>query len=136
MIATAATSEPAKAKINKTTAGSTLEIAEGFDRAWRRVGLGLDRVGFTVEDRDRVQGVYFVRYVDQNADAKNKDAGGSFLSRLFNNSDDKKNSAQRYRIVVKATGNSSLVSVQDNLGKPDTSSTADKILALLSDQLK
>ena len=43
---------------------STVEVDEGFDRAWRRVGLALDRVGFTVEDRDRVNGVYFVRYVD------------------------------------------------------------------------
>src|SRR6266853_4869851 len=39
-----------------------LELAEPFDRAWRRVGLVLDRVGFTVEDRDRSKGFYFVRY--------------------------------------------------------------------------
>ena len=42
----------------------TLQVDDGFDRAWRRVGLALDRSGFTVEDRDRAQGVYFVRYVD------------------------------------------------------------------------
>jgi outer membrane protein assembly factor BamC len=36
--------------------GGTLEVEESFDRAWRRVGLALDRVGFTVEDRDRSQG--------------------------------------------------------------------------------
>ena len=42
---------------------SVIQIDEAFDRAWRRVGLALDRTGFTVEDRDRAQGVYFVRYV-------------------------------------------------------------------------
>ena len=49
--------------------GSTpvVQIDEGFDRAWRRVGLALDRTGFTVEDRDRAQGTYFVRYVEPKA---------------------------------------------------------------------
>ena len=136
MTVAADTPDQAKAKITKSASGSSLEIGEGFDRAWRRVGLALDRVGFTVEDRDRVQGVYFVRYVDQNADAKNKTTGGGFLSRLFSNTDDNKNSAQRYRVSVKAAGNVSQIAVQNSDGKPDTSSTADKILGLLGEQLK
>jgi outer membrane protein assembly factor BamC len=76
-----------------------IEVDEGFDRAWRRVGLALDRVGFTVEDRDRVQGMYFVRYVDP--DAAEKDG---FFSKLFSfgASDDKAKEAQRYRVLVKA----------------------------------
>ncbi len=132
----AAAVEPARAKITKSAAGSSLEVGEGFDRAWRRVGLALDRVGFTVEDRDRAQGTYFVRYVDQGVDAKNKESGQGFFARLFTSSDDKKGDAQRYRVAVKATGNISQVTVQNAEGKPDTSSTADKILSLLSEQLK
>ena len=69
-------------------------VDEGFDRAWRRVGLALDRVGFTVEDRDRVQGIYFVRYVDP--DSVNKEG---FFSKLFGN-EDKNKEAQRYRVLV------------------------------------
>ncbi|XYJ11774.1 outer membrane protein assembly factor BamC [Telluria sp. B2] len=114
--------------------GDRVEVDEGFDRAWRRVGLALDRVGFTVEDRDRVQGVYFVRYVD--LEAKNKDG---FFSKLFSFGDDEKaKEAQRYRVLVKGAenGNSSTVTVQDNQGKPDTSATATKILSLLNDELK
>ena len=114
--------------------GDRVEVDEGFDRAWRRVGLALDRVGFTVEDRDRVQGVYFVRYVD--LEAKNKDG---FFSKLFSFGDDEKaKEAQRYRVVVKGAenGNASTVTVQDNQGKPDTSATATKILSLLNDELK
>src|SRR5665811_2342153 len=41
-----------------------VQIDDGFDRAWRLVGLSLDRTGFTVEDRDRGRGLYFVRYVE------------------------------------------------------------------------
>lgn len=136
LVATAAATQPARAKVSKTAAGSSLQVDEGFERAWRRVGLALDRVGFTVEDRDRVQGVYFVRYVDQNSDAQNKDATKGFFSRMFTSSDEKKKTAQRYRVAIRATGDISQVSVQTGDGKQDPSSAADKILSLLSEQLR
>jgi outer membrane protein assembly factor BamC len=122
---------PQKAKL----VGDKVEVDEGFDRAWRRVGLALDRVGFTVEDRDRVQGIYFVRYVDP--DAQNKDG---FFKRLFTfgSSDEKAKEAQRYRVLVKAAQGASVseVTVQTNDGQPDSSATAAKILKLLNDELK
>jgi outer membrane protein assembly factor BamC len=107
-------------------------VDEGFDRAWRRVGLALDRVGFTVEDRDRVQGIYFVRYVDP--DAAKKDG---FFSKLFS-SEDKNKEAQRYRVLVSAvpSATTSDITVQTNDGKPETSATGGKILQLLADELK
>jgi len=115
--------------------GDKVEVDEGFDRAWRRVGLALDRVGFTVEDRDRVQGVYFVRYVDPEAGEK-----AGFFKRLFTfgKSEDEAKEAQRYRVLVKAAqgANVSDVTVQTNDGKADTSPTAVKILQLLNDELK
>jgi outer membrane protein assembly factor BamC len=107
-------------------------VDEGFDRAWRRVGLALDRVGFTVEDRDRVQGIYFVRYVDP--DKANK---AGFFGKLFGG-EDKNKEAQRYRVLVSAVPNATTsdVSVQSNDGKPETSDTGAKILKLLADELK
>jgi outer membrane protein assembly factor BamC len=107
-------------------------VDEGFDRAWRRVGLALDRVGFTVEDRDRVQGIYFVRYVDP--DKVNKEG---FFSKLFGN-EDKNKEAQRYRVLVSAVPNATTtdVTVQTNDGKPETTDTGAKILKLLADELK
>ncbi len=117
-----------------TLVGNAVELNEGFDRAWRRVGLALDRVGFTVEDRDRVQGVYFVRYVDP--DAANKDG---FFKKLFTfGTDDKAKEAQRYRVIVKAEqgASTSQVSVQTNDGKLETGETGAKILKLLADELK
>ena len=107
-------------------------VDEGFDRAWRRVGLALDRVGFTVEDRDRVQGIYFVRYVDPDAVKKE-----GFFSKLFGN-EDKNKEAQRYRVLVSTVPNatSSDVTVQTNDGKAETGATGAKILQLLADELK
>ncbi len=126
---------PQLARLVGTGAASYVELDEGFDRAWRRVGLALDRVGFTVEDRDRVQGTYFVRYVDPDVVAKE-----GFLSKLlsFGKSTDKAKEAQKYRVSVKAaTGAAtSQVTVLDNEGKPDASPTGAKILKLLNDELK
>ena len=74
---------PPVARVTSQANQPVVDISEGFDRAWRRVGLSLDRTGFTVEDRDRKQGIYFVRYV--TGDGENKEAG--FFSKLFGSAD-------------------------------------------------
>jgi len=132
-----AASQPARAKLVAAANGRYLQLDEDFERAWRRVGLALDRVGFTVEDRDRSQGVYFVRYVDPEQDAS-KGAKKGFLSRLFSfgSDDSKANSAERYRILVKDAGTISQVSVLNQKGQAENSKTADRILSLLDEQLK
>jgi len=124
--------EQPHSKLVKGADGGYLEVDEGFDHAWRRVGLALDRVGFTVEDRDRVQGVYFVRYVDE---AKSADEKG-FFSKLFSFGSDDPAKALKYRISVKETGETSKIVVLNNDGKPEASDTSTKILSLLNDQLK
>ena len=129
--------ERAKLSRQKEGAGS-LEVLEPFDRAWRRVGLALDRVGFTVEDRDRSQGLYFVRYVDPEADAQKKDADKGFLSKLafWRSSKSKVDQSPQYRIYVKSEGDNSSVQVLTREGGVDNSDTSRKILALLYEQLK
>lgn len=130
--------QPEKSKVVKAADGDHVEVNEGFDRAWRRVGLALDRVGFTVEDRDRAQGLYFVRYVDQGKEAQDKGGEKGFMARLFSfgSDDDKAKSAQRYRVSVKGSGAASRITVLNSEGKVEKSSTAGKILSLLNDQLK
>jgi outer membrane protein assembly factor BamC len=126
-----------RARVVKAGNNEYVQIDEGFDRAWRRVGLALDRVGFTVEDRDRTQGLYFVRYVAQNQDAQNKSEKGFFAKMFsFGSKDDKGSVAQRYRVSVKGNDGSSQVAVLNNDGKPDTSQVGNKILGLLGEQLK
>jgi outer membrane protein assembly factor BamC len=112
----------------------TLDLNEQFDRAWRRVGLALDRVGFTVEDRDRSKGIYYVRYVDP--DGKSADKGG-FLSWLKFWGSDKPKPNEQFRIQVKdGTGAGCQVNVLNKDGGREHSDTAGRILALLYDQLK
>jgi len=108
-----------------------VQIDEGFDRAWRRVGLALDRTGFTVEDRDRAQGTYFVRYVEPNADKK--DPG--FLGRIFGRSD-KDAAPLKFRITVKSQGEATTVSVLNASGAPETSINAQRIVQVIADDLK
>lgn len=127
-----------RARLQRAADGSgALELQERFDRAWRRVGLALDRVGFTVEDRDRASGIYFVRYVDPEADNKKKDEQ-SWLSKLaFWNSSKPTAPAQvQYRILVREESGLSRVQVLAREGGVDNSETAKKILALLFEQLK
>jgi outer membrane protein assembly factor BamC len=131
--ATPASAEAA-ASFNPAGAGS-LQVKEPFDRAWRRVGLALDRVGFTVEDRDRAKGLYFVRYIDPEAD--NKGPQKSFLARLaFWRKDVADDQKPQYRVYVADAGGVSTVTVQNAKGEPETSPTGKRILNLLLDQLK
>ncbi len=107
-----------------------VQLDEGFDRAWRRVGLALDRTGFTVEDRDRTQGLYFVRYVEPN---EKKDPG--FFAKLFTSSGSDA-APLKLRIAVKSAGDSSTVSVLDASGAADGSANAQRIVKVIADDLK
>lgn len=134
-IAAAKTKPAERAKLTRGKDGAgTLDVQESFDRAWRRIGLALDRVGFTVEDRDRSKGLYFVRYVDPEVDGASKDS--SFLSKLAFWKGAAPNPQTRYRIFVKDGGAQTSVQVLTNEGGVDQSETAKKILSLLFDQLK
>jgi len=125
-----------RADIVKANDGTErLQVHEPFDRAWRRVGLALDRVGFTVEDRDRQKGLYFVRYADPEVEMKEKDPG--FLGRIAGwFSSDSKVKAAQYRVQVTQEQNGSQVYVLNKDGAAERSKTAQRILALLHEQLK
>jgi outer membrane protein assembly factor BamC len=111
---------------------AALQVDDGFDRAWRRVGLALDRSGFTVEDRDRAQGLYFVRYVDPGQMGREEPG---FFSRLFGAKSDASGPA-RYRVLVKAEGERSAVSVLNSQGAPETGEAGKRIVSLLVEDLK
>ena len=135
----AGSAQPGPETVRVVDQGATnyVEIREGFDRAWRRVGLALDRGGFTVEDRDRSKGTYFVRYIDPEVEGAAGKSGG-FLSRMFSR-ETKATSAQQYRITVEGTAESARVGVLGKEGQALTSEfdrkTAVKILNLLREQL-
>lgn len=115
--------------------GGALRVTDAFDRAWRRVGLALDNSGFTVEDRDRSKGLFFVRYQDPETDAATGKSKG-FLEKLaFWRKEDPATKAS-YRVYVAEAGGGSDVIVQSADGKADNSPTAKRILSLLHTQLK
>lgn len=117
--------------------GGVLIVNETFDRAWRRVGLALDRVGFTVEDRDRSSGVYFVRYADPDYESRKASEGEGILSKLAFWRSDADSKAERYRIQVSEVGANSEIKVLNQDGIPDESGAAtNRILNLLYEQLK
>jgi outer membrane protein assembly factor BamC len=125
---------PARARILADQPSATLQVDDGFDRAWRRVGVALDRSGFTVEDRDRTQGIYFVRYVDPAL--AGKEAPGLF-SKLFSSSkQDEAGGPTRYRVVVKGEGERSTVTVLNGQGAPENGEAGKRITTMLLDDLK
>jgi len=130
----AATGAPVQtARVANVAGQPVVQISEGFERAWRRVGLALDRTGFTVEDRDRAAGTYFVRYVPPNP---NKSDPG-FFGKLFTFGSGKTDAPLKFRILVKGQGDaSSTVSVLDGNGAPDTSANAQRIVQVIADDLK
>jgi len=130
----ASPTQPPRARIEKGSDGANrLVVDDAFDRAWRRVGLALDRTGFTVVDRDRSQGLYFVRYANPDLEA-GKQKG--WLDKIKFWKKDDTVSPEQYRVVVTQADPNSVITVQDPKGAADKSANGDKILALLQDQLK
>ncbi len=138
-----------------------LNVNEAFDRSWRRVGLALDRIGFTVEDRNREEGIYYVRYVSPESDSKKQGDDEGLLTKLRfwkgNNEKDSKPKAEKegvlsnimfwrekdgaraakYRIYVHSTGmNTSKITLLNDDGTAVSATTSNRILQLLHEQLK
>lgn len=127
----AASAAPARARMMPN---GGLQIDDNFERAWRQVGLALDRSGFTVEDRDRASGTYFVRYVDRSGGGEQ-----GLLSKLgdFFRSDETKARLARYRIVVKEeAGGKSTIGVLNANGQAETSESTKQMLETLLRELR
>ncbi len=150
--------------LKETDSSVTLNLNDPFDRGWRRVGLALDRIGFVTEDKDRSKGLFFVRYADVDIDdspAKKKGLLDSLAFwkddepeienkskpkdektivdklKFWKGDDGKTDPAKQYRIKVTETENGgSRVNVVDSEDKNNRSTTANRIISLLYDQLK
>jgi outer membrane protein assembly factor BamC len=153
-----------RAEVNKEADSSvTLTLNDPFDRGWRRVGLALDRVGFVIEDKDRSKGLFYVRYADVDIDDGPKKKKGLIDTLKFWGDDDevenkskpkdektivdklkfwkgddgKTDPSKQYRIKVDETENGGTrVNVVDKDNQRNRSTTANRIISLLYDQLK
>jgi outer membrane protein assembly factor BamC len=109
------------AQLDKTAGGSTLDLPESFDRAWLRVGLALDRTNFTVDNRDREKGIYYVRYADSMQELKRD----GLFGKLFYSDKSTKKDAHEFLVNVRSKGDAlTQVAVVDSNGQVDTSSAA------------
>jgi len=115
--------------------GLSVAFAGDYDQAWRRVGLALDRGGFTVEDRDRTKGFYEVRL----ASPGNQDGAKPGLFDKIGNLFGSKASADtitRYRLQVLATSGQATVAVQQPDGRPAATDAGRDIAKLLNANLE
>jgi outer membrane protein assembly factor BamC len=124
-----ASSAPSARLAPDSRGAPVLSLQDSLDRAWRRVGLSLDRIGFTVEDRDRSKGIYYVRYIDPDKQEKK-----GFFSRLFGS--DEAQVRNQYQVQLKPGDDGTRVEVLNKDGAPELSTTGERILSLLYEQLK
>jgi len=130
--ATVAAAPEAPSRARLVAGNAAIEIDEAFDRAWRRVGLALDRGGFTVEDRDRTLGLYYVRYVDPNSIGKEEPG---FWSRLWGNTENPL-AVRRFRVAVKANGPQTVVAILTSSGAADQGENGQRVAAQLLAELR
>jgi len=122
-----------RAVVSKVSGMPVLMLKDDFDRAWRRVGLSLDRLGFSVQDRDRSSGLYYVKYLNPETEA----AKPTLWSRLaFWESDAPKGKSKDYRIVLADSKAGTEVKVLSADGSPEKSDAATRILTVLQEDLK
>lgn len=125
---------PVATEVRARIEGTTLLVNEAFPRAWRRVGIALDRVGLVVEDRDRSAGLYYIRTVDQTAQAGKSKKG--FFSGLFSSEEAVAEQEAAARVHLRDVGDVTHVTVQDKSGELDTSPAAVKLLQQLETELR
>jgi outer membrane protein assembly factor BamC len=138
VVAQAKQPEPARASLDSNADGSVqLAVKDQLDRAWRQVGLALDRTGVVVEDRDRAKGVYFVRYIVTEDATTEKERKGWF-ARLFSWSGKKPSGTDQFQIQVAAgtDANLSTVRLLTKEGGKTSASESKQILNLLLNELK
>jgi outer membrane protein assembly factor BamC len=132
--ATALVNAPEANIISRINGQPVILLQDNLDRSWRRTGVALDRSGFTVEDRDRSAGVFFVRYV---AAGTSRDSTG-LLGRLLSSKKDTPSTLTKYQISLTATGeNQSTLRVLTATGQPEPSAQdAERILKLIATELR
>ncbi|RFA24807.1 hypothetical protein CAI21_20270 [Alkalilimnicola ehrlichii] len=110
-----------------------LVIEEGFFEAWRQVGTALDRAGFTVEDRDRSAGAYYIRY-DVRAEEGQRERG--FFSFLAFWRSEEPDSLRPYVVNLSRDGRRTQVFVSDEDGEYAEPEISERILVLLQEHLR
>ena len=130
-VAKAAVASSAAPKDRSKIVGNTLEIDEAFESAWRRTGIALDRTGFTLEDRNFSEGVYYVRY---SRNVKDEDLG--FFKRVFTSEKERLSASQKLKIVLSKTQSPVKLTVLSEQGAAAAGDVSGNLIKVLHDELK
>ncbi|MEE1652705.1 MULTISPECIES: outer membrane protein assembly factor BamC [Brachymonas] len=126
-------SQQARATVQHDTAAGTLLLQDGTEQAWRRLGLALDRTGYTVESSNPQSGSYLVRYVQPSAE---RESNPGILTRLFGKSKKDTPKPVRYQVQVQPQAQGSLVRVLNEGGQPVSQAESAPILRVLAEDLR
>jgi len=80
-----------KAELVEESGSVFVELDDPFDRSWRRLSIALDLIGFVTEDKNRSEGVFYVKYKDLDFNAnsdKDDEANGILDTLVFWDDDD------------------------------------------------
>ena len=64
--------EKKNATLVENKRGDYLLLNDPFDRSWRRLSLALDIIGFITEDKNRSEGIFYVKYKDLELEGPKK----------------------------------------------------------------
>ena len=64
--------EKKKATLVENKRGNYLLLNDPYDRSWRRLSLALDIIGFVTEDKNRSEGIFYVKYKDLELEGPKK----------------------------------------------------------------
>ena len=128
--------EPRARLVGEGDDATAVALGEDFSRAWRRTGLALDRAGFTVEDRDRSRGLFFVRYRDPEAGAESRNTSWLGRMKFWETDDEAEQGDDSYLIRLIGGEAATRIVVLDREGNPERSSAASRILTVLREQLE
>ena len=109
---------------------SGLSVDDDVETVWRRIGLALDRAGYTIEARDRINGQYDVRLPGDNGDKPKQ----GFWAGLFGAKDGGQ-AVLKHKVLVQAAGNKTNIQVTDQNGNVQTTAIAQRIAKDLLNEL-
>ncbi|MBE9608674.1 outer membrane protein assembly factor BamC [Chitinilyticum piscinae] len=121
----------------RVDSNGTLLLADTFDRAWRRVGLAVERSGFVVYDRNRAEGSYLIRQAELDI-GKEKESSNWMSSLAFwkSTKQDTKTPPPEYTMTLTQEGSGTRVKLKPNAGTPANPALEQKLLTALQMQLK
>ena len=136
IVAETARPDPRARLVREDGGAAALALDAGFSQAWRRTGLALDRAGFTVEDRDRSRGLFFLRYAGDD-DSQRENTGWLSALKFWGNDDDAEQGEREYIVrVIAETPDTTRVVIVDSEGARVEGANASRILTVLEEQLR